>query len=415
MGKLTSWLRQAVAAEATDSPRCVVEGLENRLLLASPKVAWMVADNRGDVTMRIRDLDAATVNNRSVLVYLAGDDNTLGTADDQNVRARIKYKNARKLKINVTMDPDTPYRIRLLGTSIKDTYGRFLDGEFNGVNVKSGDGRRGGDFDVSLATPSNVARFATRAGEIYALLDSDKPNTLANFQLYANATVWDGTFIHRSSDDGFGNPFVIQGGGFRVELDDEISRAPSVAGIDVEVGGSHLRGTIGMARGGSTTSNTNQWFFNLADNTFLDAGVDGFGQKFGYTKFGQIVAGPNQASAAAGLAVMDRIYNDYDVVDASGDPAVTGDPAIAAAMTDLPVTDEADFIANGLNPRAHLVHISRVSFLMSAVRTGTAPTLAPASAQPADEVLVAAVRPGAVFAKVPSGDDLLRDDGGVLV
>mgnify|MGYP000285990214 CR=1 FL=1 len=414
MGKPTSGLGKTVSAEATGAPPCVVESLESRLLLASPKVAWMVADNRGDVTLRIRDLDPATVNNRTVLVYQAGADNTIGTADDQNVRARIKYKNARKLKININMDPDTPYRIRLIGNSIKDIYGRMLDGEFNGVNVKSGDGRRGGDFDVSMAAASNVARFITRAGEIYVLLDSDKPNTLANFKLYANATVWDGTFIHRSSDDGFGNPFVIQGGGFRVEADDSISRAPSVSGIDVEVGGSHLRGTIGMARGSSTTSNTNQWFFNLSDNTFLDAGVDGFGQKFGYTKFGQIVAGPNQASADAGLAVMDSIYNDYDVVDASSDPAVAGDPAIAAAMTDLPVTDEADFLANGLNPRAHLVHISRVSLLMSAVRTGAAPTLAPAGARFEDAVLVAAARPGAVFAKAPSADDLLRRDGGVL-
>src|SRR5207244_3426862 len=86
-----------------------------------------------------------------------------------------------------------------------------------------------------------------------------------------------------------GNPFVLQGGGFypfeRTTF--PIPTVPNLGTITNEFSHSNVAGTIAMAKKeGNPNSATNQFFFNLSDNSSnLDF------QNGGFTVFGQIVTG----------------------------------------------------------------------------------------------------------------------------
>ncbi len=114
------------------------------------------------------------------------------------------------------------------------------------------------------------------------------PQTVANFQAYADAGDWDGALVHRSEPG-----FVIQGGGYR-QVGDAYAAIPTDPAVVNEPCLSNTTGTIAMARiGGQPNSATSQWFVNLANNTFLDS-VDG-----GFTAFGRVIGG--------GMAVVQNI------------------------------------------------------------------------------------------------------------
>src|SRR5687767_5010954 len=82
----------------------------------------------------------------------------------------------------------------------------------------------GGPATVDLSTgfddpdAGTTVRFATSAGNIdIALLDRQKPRTVANFLNYVNSGRYNNTIVHRS-DPLDGNPAsppdIIQGGGY---------------------------------------------------------------------------------------------------------------------------------------------------------------------------------------------------------
>ena len=135
------------------------------------------------------------------------------------------------------------------------------------------------------------------------------PLTAANFLAYANAGQYTNTFIHRSVPG-----FVVQGGGFTVTNAQpgisigNVTQFPAVVNEPKPAGSSvanNVRGTIAMAKLGSDpNSATNQWFFNLADNSFgpngLDNGRDGLdNQNGGFTVFGRVLGN--------GMAAVDAI------------------------------------------------------------------------------------------------------------
>ena len=104
------------------------------------------------------------------------------------------------------------------------------------------------------------------------------PQTVANFQDYADSGDWDGALVHRSVPG-----FVIQGGGFR-DVAGAYATIPTDPPVPNEPCLSNTTGTIAMARiGGQPNSATSQWFVNLANNTYLDS-VDG-----GFTAFGRVI------------------------------------------------------------------------------------------------------------------------------
>lgn len=132
-------------------------------------------------------------------------------------------------------------------------------------------------------------RMVTSEGAIELQLRPDvAPETVANFLQYARDGYFDGTVFHRVIPG-----FMIQGGGFTETLSRKSTRDP----IRNEASPTlpNLRGTIAMARTNAPDSATSQFFINVADNGFLNAGVRGPG----YAVFGKVTEGMGVVDAIA--------------------------------------------------------------------------------------------------------------------
>jgi cyclophilin family peptidyl-prolyl cis-trans isomerase len=332
-----------------------MEMLEDRRLLSTvAHISSVAADNRGQVVLGFdADLDAASVNSGSVQAYSAGADGQFGTGDDVALTEVVNYTAPlRAVTVDTNLPADTRYRLVANAATLRTSDGGLLDGEFNGAAVASGNGTAGGNFDIVTSPRDTVARFSTIAGNIDINLFAERtPQTVANFLSYANSGAWDGTFFHRSVPS-----FVIQGGGFNVQ-NDAIEPIPQNAAVVNEPGVSNVRGTIAMAKLGSDpNSATNQWFYNLGDNS---GNLDN--QNGGFTAFGQV-------TDDAGLAVMDAIAG-LPRVDASGGNQ-------NSAFNELPVRDlNAVQQRNQIDPASDVVFVNRVAMLMGVEATGSQPAI----------------------------------------
>ncbi len=114
------------------------------------------------------------------------------------------------------------------------------------------------------------------------LFDTTTPATVANFLNYVNDGAYTNSVIHRAPVD-----FVVQGGGFTFNGNWPLEALATNATVINEPVYSNVAGTIAMAKqGNDKNSATNQWFFNLTDNsTNLDR------QNGGFTAFGQVING----------------------------------------------------------------------------------------------------------------------------
>jgi len=141
---------------------------------------------------------------------------------------------------------------------------------------------------TAFASPL-VAHFSTVAGEFDVLLDSAAaPKSVENFTAYANQGLYDWTFLHRSTTYNAKDIQIIQGGGFGVNVSNQIYAVPTFAPIPLEAGASNQRGTLAMARQSAPDSANSQWFFNLSNNTGLDGSA-------GYAVFGRVLGGGMKA------------------------------------------------------------------------------------------------------------------------
>jgi len=168
---------------------------------------------------------------------------------------------------------------------------------------------------------STVVRFSTwRGGEVVhwtdvALYDDQTPLTAANLLNYINDGDYTGTFLHRAIPG-----FVIQGGGFA--LGNGVEEVPSDAPVPNEPGRHNVRGTIAMAKlGGDPDSATNEWFFNLGDNT---ANLDF--QNGGFTAFGEVVSGMENIDAIEALQTVNLggAFTNLPVHDWNGTDQING-------------------------------------------------------------------------------------------
>jgi cyclophilin family peptidyl-prolyl cis-trans isomerase len=144
-------------------------------------------------------------------------------------------------------------------------------------------------FALFQAQAGTLAQFRTVFGDIEVeLYDQDKPVTVQNFIRYVQGGRYTNGISHRLVPG-----FVLQGGGFALYTN-TISAIPTYPPITNEFGVgrkfSNVYGTIAMAKvGGDTNSATSQWFFNLVDNTFLDApDTNNF-----FVVFGHVIKGTN--------------------------------------------------------------------------------------------------------------------------
>lgn len=96
------------------------------------------------------------------------------------------------------------------------------------------------------------------------LLDTVAPQTVANFFDYVNSGAYDNIFFTRLVSN-----FVLQGGGAQLNADGTVITAvPTNPAVPNEFGVSNDANTLAMAlSAGDINSGTNQFFFNLADNS----------------------------------------------------------------------------------------------------------------------------------------------------
>ncbi|MBD2070686.1 peptidylprolyl isomerase [Leptolyngbya sp. FACHB-671] len=233
------------------------------------------------------------------------------------------------------------------------------------------------NFDDPFTT-GLVARFelfnTSLGGGVTNVVLFDQPGagaplTVRNFQNYVSRGSYRNSIIHRSVPG-----FIVQGGGFTVDgLDKVLEQTPRSGADAVEVipadapvrnefsaGRSNLRGTIAMAKvGNNPNSATNQWFFNLANNS---RNLDN--QNGGFTVFGQV-----------------RGRGDLNVIDAIARLPIFGAANFfgQSAFTDLPLS-----VADPRNPvlsgdenlvRYRSITVSRVNELQFRVVNNSNPNL----------------------------------------
>ena len=155
---------------------------------------------------------------------------------------------------------------------------------------------------LPVCLPAQMVRMSTNMGDIdIQLLPESAPLTVRNFLNYAERGAYNNSFFHRLV-----RGFVLQGGGFAFRNGQfaEIRPDPPVRN---EYRISNTRGTVAMAKGNDPNSATNQFFFNLVDNSATLNNSNG-----GFTVFARV-------ANSSGLAVMDRMAA-VRVYDAGGVP-----------------------------------------------------------------------------------------------
>lgn len=129
-----------------------------------------------------------------------------------------------------------------------------------------------------------IVNLETNFGLIELTLNAEKaPKTVQNFIQYVEAGFFNQTIFHRVI-----NNFMIQGGGFTIDMEQKDTEAP----IENEAsnGLSNKTGSIAMARTQDPHSATAQFFINVNDNNFLDFKQESV-QGWGYCVFGQVTKG----------------------------------------------------------------------------------------------------------------------------
>jgi cyclophilin family peptidyl-prolyl cis-trans isomerase len=149
------------------------------------------------------------------------------------------------------------------------------------------------------------------SGDVVITLEAAKvPTTVDNFLAYVASGFYVDTAFHRVVPGAF-----LQGGGYARPLDPagalpvlKVTNAAIV--LEDNAGLSNLKYTVAMARTNVFNSATSQFFFNLADNTFLDR-TDA---QRGYAVFGTVTVGTElvDAMAAAPCSAWPEFFGEGD-------------------------------------------------------------------------------------------------------
>ena len=323
-----------------------IEGLENRMLMkAPPKVISVIADNRGEVQIT-SSRTLTNISKSTVKAYTQGPDNILGTADDVRVPASVSYDvNNFRITVRATVAAGTGYRVGIdakVVTSVGDV--RRLDGEYLGT-FPTGNGVPGGNFAVLTKNDKSTTptvRMSTSSGVITMKMRGDKaPASVTNFLTYANSGKYDYTFFTRSIPN-----FIIQGGSIEIKnagtapATDLVEYATNASPLN-EFNLSNTRGTIAFARGSGVNSATNQFFFNLGDNS---ANLDN--QNGGFTVFGEITTASG-LNSIDGIAAQPRVSLQNNATATPG-IAQTINVQTASGMSTTGLTDVPTVSTTGL-------------------------------------------------------------------
>jgi len=155
-------------------------------------------------------------------------------------------------------------------------------------------------FYTSTLVNATVVEFETSQGDFQVnLYDQTTPKTVENFLKYVDEGHYTNVVFHRVVPN-----FIVQGGGFNFDGAWPLARLNTNAAVINEPVYSNVKGTIAMAKLASDpNSATDQWFFNLTDNSSnLDV------QNSGFTVFGQVTGdGMTVINNIAGLSLCQDI------------------------------------------------------------------------------------------------------------
>lgn len=178
-------------------------------------------------------------------------------------------------------------------------------------------------YETTLVVPAPQVTMVTSMGTLVVELDPGKVKaTVDNFLAYVASGFYNGSLFHRVISG-----FVAQGGGFTGVADGRLTaQTPLRAAIPLESnkGLKNLRGSIAMARQDDPDFNsaTSQFYFNAADNAFLN-----FARALspGYAVFGKVVSGQAVLDAMDGVPTR--------TVGSNGDVPVTDIALQTASQT----------------------------------------------------------------------------------
>ncbi|WP_041523819.1 peptidylprolyl isomerase [Gilvimarinus agarilyticus] len=203
---------------------------------------------------------------------------------------------------------------------------------------------------ASAASQATIVQFQTVMGDFEVnLYDETTPETVANFLAYVEAGAYSDTFMHRSVPG-----FIVQGGGFNYDIENaEYGDIASNDPVMNEPLLSNQRGTIAMAKPSEKPNGaTNQWFFNLKDNSVSLDGPEG-----GYTVFGEV--------AGNGMAIIDAMA-ELPRGNFTPEEFINN-----IALDEMPVRDyeQEDYDDNLLPTEDHIVLVQNIVVLDAAVDT----------------------------------------------
>ena len=333
----------------------LVETLERRQLMHA-NVTNVFADNRGEVQITVSEA-VTGVDKSSVRMTTSGPDAVPGTADDVRVPASVRLS-GNKIIVRAAagaVESNASYIVRLDAKKIRTADdGAGLDGEFTGT-LPTGDGNSGGNFifrTVRDRGQTPRVRMYTTEGVMTLTLRKDvAPGHATNFQNYMNDGRFDNVFFTRSENNP--SPFVIQGGSLQItgtgtSASDIIATTRDSAVPDEnDLPGalSNVLGTLAFAKSGPDDA-TNQFFINLANNSFLDSPLRSDG---GFTVFAEVTGGLAVAQAINQLPVA-NLQPQIGTVAGSTNTGVSN----------VPVQNQAQAEA-GLNPVRDLPYIRRTA------------------------------------------------------
>lgn len=194
---------------------------------------------------------------------------------------------------------------------------------------------------------ATVVQFQTVMGDFQVnLYDKATPKTVENFLAYVKSGAYSNSIIHRAVPG-----FIVQGGGYKYDTKFPLVEVAQNAAVVNEPVYSNKRGTIAMAKlGNNANSATNQWFFNLGDNSAnLDA------QNGGFTVFGEVtgngmaivdaMAALNIFNLGANTAFTDLPLRNYTTTDGANNVTIT-DKNLALILAVVVLDANVDSAAN---------------------------------------------------------------------
>jgi len=172
---------------------------------------------------------------------------------------------------------------------------------------------------ASTTSNPQVVLETNHGAIVIELYPEQAPKTVNNFLQYVNSGFYNETIFHRVISG-----FMIQGGGFTVDMQQKTTQAP----IENEAnnGLKNERGTIAMARTNQPHSATAQFFINTVDNSPLDHRSQ-TGSGWGYCVFGRVIKGMDVVDTIERLPTGNKgMYQDVPIAPAIITKAVVQQP-----------------------------------------------------------------------------------------